>query len=67
MFENLTSKLKIPLKRRNRNNAANTDNIKNIEHGKIYSLWLIILPLLLGIAFGKWLWLRCPIRQSWSN
>ena len=53
MFENLTSKLKIPLKRRNRNNAANTDNIKNIEHGKIYSLWLIILPLLLGIAFGK--------------
>ena len=40
------------LKFRSRNKNIKSSN-ENEEHGKIYALWLLILPLLLGFTLGK--------------
>ena len=50
MFEKIRSRLKFSAKKLNRDKNS---KLESIEYGKIYSLWLIVLPLLLGIVFGK--------------
>lgn len=57
MFEkikNIFSGIKIPARRHSeaRKNSSDSDE-KNEKGGKIYGLWLLILPLLVGLVFGR--------------